>query len=166
MARGALVAGVTEGRDPVTKRRVLAAASSGGHWVQLCRLEPAFRNSEVRYLTTGQGVLAPGGEPAICVPEVSRSTPLRLPLVWTKILWALLRFRPHVVVTTGAAPGLIALQLARFLGSKTIWIDSIANVEEVSLSGKIARTYADLWVTQWPDLAANDDRLTYYGQVF
>jgi len=56
-------------------------------------------------------------------------------------------------VTTGSAPGLLALRLARLLGMRTVWIDSVANVEELSLSGRKARRYADLWLTQWPHLA-------------
>ena len=38
-----------------TKQRVLAVASSGGHWVQLRRLAPAFEDHDVAYLTTDPG---------------------------------------------------------------------------------------------------------------
>ena len=65
----------------------------------------------------------------------------------------LLKERPEVVVTTGAAPGLVALALARRLGSRTVWIDSIANVERLSTSGEHARRVADVWLTQWEHLA-------------
>ena len=59
-----------------------------------------------------------------------------------------------MVVTTGAAPGLVALALAKlFAGSRTVWIDSIANTERLSLSGRLARPVADAWLTQWPHLA-------------
>ncbi|HVH03936.1 MAG TPA: hypothetical protein VM891_13525 [Amaricoccus sp.] len=59
-----------------------------------------------------------------------------------------------MVVTTGAAPGLVALALAkRLCGSRTVWIDSIANVEELSTSGTHARRVADVWLTQWEHLA-------------
>jgi hypothetical protein len=34
-----------------------------------------------------------------------------------------------------------------------IWIDSIANVDEMSLTGRLVKPYADLWLTQWPHLA-------------
>ena len=40
--------------------------------------------------------------------------------------------------------------------SRTIWIDSIANVEKLSSSGAAARLVADVWLTQWPDLARKD----------
>jgi hypothetical protein len=40
-----------------------------------------------------------------------------------------------------------------------VWIDSVANVEELSLSGRLASERVDLCLTQWPHLAAG---LVYY----
>jgi hypothetical protein len=67
-----------------------------------------------------------------------------------------LRERPDVVLSTGAAPGFFALLFGRLLGARTIWLDSIANIEELSMSGRMARRHADLWLTQWPHLARPD----------
>ena len=66
--------------------------------------------------------------------------------------WIIFTKRPDVVISSGAAPGLIAIMLGKMVGAKTIWIDSIANAEELSLSGKKAGAFADLWLTQWPNL--------------
>ena len=41
----------------------------------------------------------------------------------------------------------------RLLGARTIWVDSIANADELSLSGRKAGRFAHLWLTQWPELA-------------
>ena len=35
-----------------------------------------------------------------------------------------------MVISTGAAPGYFAMRFAKWLGRRTIWIDSIANVEQ------------------------------------
>ena len=43
-----------------------------------------------------------------------------------------LRERPDVVVSTGAAPGYFALRFGRLFGARTLWLESIANVEELS----------------------------------
>jgi len=56
------------------------------------------------------------------------------------------------VISTGAAPGYIALRFARLAKAKTVWLDSIANVDQLSLSGLKIGRYADLWLTQWPHL--------------
>ena len=66
----------------------------------------------------------------------------------------MVRLRPDIVVTTGASVGLFSLIAGKFLGAKTIWLDSIANTAELSLSGQKARRFADLYLTQWPELAS------------
>lgn len=76
-----------------------------------------------------------------------------------------LKERPDVVITTGSFPALFALAIAKFLvRAKTIWIDSIANVEKLSSSGSLARHVADVCLTQWPALKA-DHKPAYWGAV-
>ena len=55
------------------------------------------------------------------------------------ILGILLKERPTAIVTTGAAPGLLTIILGRMTRTKTIWIDSVANVQTMSACGKLAR---------------------------
>ncbi len=139
------------GRDRTPK--VLAVASGGGHWVQLLRIADAFQNCHVTFVTTHasyRSQVAPHNFHA--VSDSSRSD--KLGLIKTaaqvaRIVWA---ERPDIVVSTGAAPGYIAICAARLIGAKTIWLDSIANIDQLSLSGKKIGRYADLWLTQWPHL--------------
>lgn len=136
------------------RKRVLAISSGGGHWVQLLRLRAAFDGAEVTYASVSvDGKQDVRGAPFILVPDATRWNKWGLIRLAFAVLWLLLRVRPDVVVTTGAAPGLMAIMLARLFGSRTVWIDSIANVECMSLSGQKARRFADLWLTQWEHLA-------------
>lgn len=159
--------------------RVLAVASGGGHWVQLSRLIPAWDGCAVTYVTTDSGfrseieaVAAARGQPVPefhVVIEANRWQKLRLLRSLLQMLVILLRVRPNVVVTTGAAPGYFALRLGRLMGARTIWIDSIANVEELSLAGQKAGQVCDLWLTQWEHLAkpagSEDKGPEYKGSV-
>lgn len=134
--------------------RVLAIASGGGHWVQLLRLRPAFADCELTYASSRAVRPAEVGEaPYYRIPEANRDTPVRLFRAAVDIFVILCKYRPHVVVTTGAAPGAIAVLAGKALGARTIWIDSIANVERISMSGRVVRPFADLWLTQWEHLA-------------
>jgi UDP-N-acetylglucosamine:LPS N-acetylglucosamine transferase len=81
-----------------------------------------------------------------------------------QVFLAVARQRPDWVVTTGAAPGYFALVAGKLLGARTIWIDSVANVEELSLAGRKARRWATHWLTQWPQLASPSGP-TYLGSV-
>jgi UDP-N-acetylglucosamine:LPS N-acetylglucosamine transferase len=145
-------------------QRVLAVASSGGHWVQLRRLAPAFEGQDVAYLTTDPGHRSEVGAARFyAVNDANRWNKLALLRCALKILGVLLRERPTVVVSTGAAPGYLAIRCARLLGARTIWVDSLANVEELSMSGQMASATADLCLTQWPHLA--DGPVRYLGAV-
>ena len=134
--------------------KVLALSSGGGHWVQLLRLRPAFADCEIIYATVKPGYRADIGSASFrVIRDANMSNKLALVrCAWT-ILKLLLKERPDVVVSTGAAPGYFAVRLGKLLGARTVWIDSIANAEELSLSGKKAGSFVDLWLTQWPHLA-------------
>ena len=152
------------GMGQARRRRVLAVASSGGHWVQLRRLEPAFAGHDVAYLTTDAGhrdEVAPLR--FYTVADGNRSNKLALLRSLLKIVWVLARERPDVVVSTGAAPGYLAMRVARLVGAQTVWVDSVANVEELSLSGRMASGTVDLCLTQWPHLA--EGAVRYEGAV-
>jgi UDP-N-acetylglucosamine:LPS N-acetylglucosamine transferase len=150
--------------DATHRHRVLAVASSGGHWVQLRRLAPAFEGHDVAYLSTHPGhrdEVAPAR--FHLVADANRSSKVALMRSALKVFWVLARERPDVVVSTGAAPGYLAIRGAKLFGARTVWIDSIANVDELSLSGQMASARADLCLTQWPHLAAGPVR--YRGAV-
>lgn len=68
-----------------------------------------------------------------------------------------------VVLSTGAAPGLLLLFAGFLLGKKTVWVDSIANSQRLSLSGRAAGLFASRVLTQWPELAGG--RVRYLGSL-
>lgn len=135
-------------------RRILAVASGGGHWVQLMRLRPAFAGADVHYATVDRSAaetVAPA--PVHVYPDANKDTPLRLAIAALKLAVIVLRVRPDVVVSTGAAGGYLAIRFARLLGARTLFIDSIANARELSVSARLARKAADLVLSQWPGVA-------------
>lgn len=137
------------------RRKVLAIASRGGHWIQLLRLRPAFRDVDVVFVTTDPEYKSMvDGAPFRIVCEATRKQKIRMFWMLLQIFWILLRERPTAIVTTGAAPGYFAVRLGKLLGAKTLWVDSIANAEELSLSGRLASKHADVTLTQWSHLAS------------
>lgn len=98
------------------------------------------------------------------VPDASRFDRLGFAKVLAKALPIMLKERPHAIVTTGSAPMLAFLALARLMGTKTLWIDSIAQAEQMSSSGKLAKRLATKAVAQWPDVAAAEG-LECWGSV-
>ncbi len=156
------------GRGTKVRKKVLAVASSGGHWQQLLRLEELFDSYDCSFVSTRSDYRTTVlGSRFFTVADVNRWRKWRIPFACIQMFCIMLRVRPDVVISTGALPGLIAVILGRVFGARCIWLDSIANSEELSLSGRIAGKFAQLWLTQWEHLAGDgdDQRPEYAGRV-
>jgi hypothetical protein len=146
--------------------RILAIASGGGHWLELQRLKLAFDDLDVAYASVYPEYAEDvPGHRFYSFRDVSRWDRLGFIVLAAQILRMLLIERPKVVITTGSLPCCITLIFAKYLlGAKTMWIDSIANVRQLSSSGKLAGKFADVWLTQWPNVA-KERGPCYWGAV-
>ncbi len=147
------------------RRRILLVASGGGHWVQLLRLREAWDGQDVAYVTVQPSYQAqvPIGR-FYCVKDATRWSRIGLLVMAAQVAWVVMKDRPDVVITSGAAPGLVAIRVGKWLGARTVWLDSIANVEALSLSGQRVSQFADLQLTQWRHLEERDGA-SYRGAV-
>ena len=152
--------------DTPRRTRVLIVASGGGHWIQMRRLRAAFDGFDLAFVTTQADYVSDVGEHRFyAVADITRKSPLNILILAPQLARILLKERPDAVVTTGSAPGMICLALAKVLTrARTLWIDSIANCERLSSSGKRARFFADVWLTQWPELSRPEGP-HYWGAV-
>jgi UDP:flavonoid glycosyltransferase YjiC (YdhE family) len=136
----------------------LAVASGGGHWVQLRKIAKAFGPCDLAFVTVNeeyrQELKSGRFYSVVDANKWTKRRMLKMSLQLLRIVW---KERPDFVVSTGAAPGLIAIAWAKLLiGSRTAWIDSIANAQQLSSSGQQAGRFADLWLTQWEELSKPD----------
>lgn len=139
---------------PRTRPVVLAVSSGGGHWVQMQRLAPAFAGVDLHYATTDPSCAHQVDTDRVHLfPDANKQTPLRLALCLARLSWIVLRVRPDVVVSTGAAGGFLAIRLARLIGARTMFIDSIANARDLSISARLSLGVADRVLSQWPRVA-------------
>jgi UDP-N-acetylglucosamine:LPS N-acetylglucosamine transferase len=135
------------------RKKVLAVASGGGHWIQMLRLNPAFADFDVAFVGVNSSYGSQvGNRKFYAVNDATRWNKFGLIEMALRLAWIILKERPDVIISTGAAPGYMAIRIGRLLGAKTIWLDSIANVETLSMSGAMVGPHADLWLTQWPSL--------------
>ncbi len=135
--------------------RILAVSSAGGHWEQLVAIRECFEGHEVFFANTMPGLSEKSGaSPVAVIRDCNRSAPLDAIRSAFDAYRLVKTLRPDVVVTTGAAPGLLALAVGKLFGARGVWIDSVANSERLSLSGQLALKIADLHLTQWEHLAS------------
>lgn len=139
-------------------KKILAVASIGGHWVQLLRIaKPLEENYEVVYMSTHPKCQSMVGDCGFhTIMDFSRWNTWKILPAFFSALNVVRKENPHVVITTGAAPGLVVLFAAFCLRKKTVWIDSIANVNHLSLCGRVAKKFASRFYTQWKELEDKD----------
>ncbi len=125
--------------------------------MQLQRLRPAFEGFETVYVSMFESYAdqVPTSRYYV-VPDASRFDVKSFMPVFAKAVFVLLRERPKAIVTTGSAPMLAFILLGRLIGARTLWVDSIANSERMSTSGRVAKRLAHQVVSQWPEVAARE----------
>ena len=135
------------------RKKIIAVASIGGHWVQLLRIaKPLEQWYDVAYMSTHEKCQTMIGEKHFYrLPDFNRSNAWKMLVAIFKCFYVVLKERPSAVI-------------ARFFWVETIWIDSVANVKTLSACGHFARFFAKHVYTQWPDLA--DDSVDYVGNIF
>lgn len=147
------------------KKKICAVASIGGHWIQLLRITKGLENKyDISYMATHEKCATMvKGHTFHTLIEFSRWNWYKLFPAFIHDLQLIKKEKPDVVITTGAAPGLIVLFAAFCLRKKTIWIDSIANINNMSFSGRIASKFATYTYTQWKELETK--KIKYAGNV-
>ena len=148
-----------------TQKRLLAVASGGGHWEQLMQLRDAFGGHRIHYATTLAGLPERENLASFSIiPDCNRDKKIDSLRCVVSILKIVIRIRPQAIITTGSLPGVIALAIGKLFRIKTIWVDSVANAETLSMSGMQAKRFADLWITQWEHVA-KESGAVYAGSV-
>ncbi|MCF6736931.1 glycosyltransferase [Blastococcus sp. KM273129] len=122
------------------RRRLVLAASTGGHLAQLVRLAPGlgasddslwvtFRNPQSESLLQGRDVLF--------VPYIRPRDAKSIARAFLEILPRIRRGSYAAAVSTGAAVALAALPAARLAGVPSLYIESVSRLQGPSLSGRI-----------------------------
>jgi UDP-N-acetylglucosamine:LPS N-acetylglucosamine transferase len=147
--------------------KVCLVASAGGHLSQLLKIVPAVEGYEAFVITTSEAVrknLTQFGRVHV-VGECNRQHGLKVIQVFLACWRILRRERPDVVLSTGAAAGCMCCFLGKLRGAKIVWVDSITNVDRLSLSGWLVRYIADLFLVQWAALAQKYRGAEYVGTI-
>ena len=149
------------------KKKICLAASAGGHLTELLSISDSWQNYETFFVTTVpvvQDNLKASGSVYV-VGECNRENIGLVLLVLVRCIKIIFREKPDIVISTGAAAGCMICFLAKIMGAKIIWIDSITNVERISLSGRMVRYIADLFLVQWPELLSKYRKVEYAGTL-
>jgi UDP-N-acetylglucosamine--N-acetylmuramyl-(pentapeptide) pyrophosphoryl-undecaprenol N-acetylglucosamine transferase len=126
--------------DRSTPRRLVLAASTGGHLAQLVRLAPdlgatddslwiSFRNHQSESLLEGRDVLY--------VPYIQPRDARAVARAFRQLTPAIRTGGFEAAVSTGSALALAALPAARLAGVPALYLESVSRTDGPSLSGRI-----------------------------
>ena len=147
------------------KCKVFAISSPGGHWIQLTRLCAGLEaKHEIVYALPDKFFKPKRAQKIYSVIDVSADDKWKLIPCAFQVGYILLKERPQVILSTGAAPGVVAIVLGKLLRIRTIWVDSIANVQKISRSGELVKNCADVFLTQWEHLS-DQQQILFKGSV-
>ena len=89
-----------------------------------------------------------------------------IPVNIIKSIIYFLKFKPDVVVTTGAHTSVVMCYLAKIFKKKVIYIESFANIETRTLTGRLVYKIADVFIVQWKSLLKLYPNAKYEGWIF
>jgi len=133
--------------------RILLVSSSGGHLLQLHRLDGWWRKHERLWVTfdTADAVSMLEGEDAVWAFRPTTRN-LRNFVRNTLLAWRVLRrFRPTIVVSTGAGVAVPFFVIARFRRIKTVYVEVYDRIDLPTLTGRLCYPFSDLFLLQWEE---------------
>lgn len=149
--------------------RICLTASAGGHFAELLRLRPAYVDLPHFYMLPRNAARAQDSSigRVYWVPDYGRGGRWRrivaIGVLAARSVGIYLRERPNVVLTTGAATGLLLALLVRATGGRVIYVECSAQVRTPSRSGRAFRWIAQPFFVQWPTLLRHYPRSEYGG---
>lgn len=147
------------------RKRILLVASAGRYWKQLVEISGHLNKEfDLRYATTDIRLAEQEQLEALGLSDYNQNHPIKFLRGLIEAIPIIKKIKPDITFTTGAAPGLMCILASRLNGAQTMRIDSIANAEKLSLSGKIASKFSTVTLTQWKHLAKPDGP-EYWGSV-
>ena len=157
------------------KMKVLFISSKGGHFSELMQLKPVMEKVNYKIVTestkkSNKNLREKFGKRISIIPYGTKKTPIRYIFILLAncfaSLWIYIKFRPHVIVTTGTHTAGPMCCIGRILGSKVIFIESFANRNTKSEAGKLVYYVAHTFVVQWDEMEEIYPKAKNWGWIY
>ena len=162
-------------KDKVLKmKKVLFISSTGGHLSELLQLEPLFKKYDYHIITekdeSNESLKNKYGEKISFLPYGTRSKLFQYIFKYTvlcfKSVYYYFKIRPKVIITTGTHTAGPICILGKIFGSKIIYIETFANRNKKTATGRLIYPIADLFIVQWEEMLKLYPKAVYGGWIF
>lgn len=156
------------------KKKVLFISSTGGHLSELMQLSPMFLKYNYFIITEktksnlGLKKIYPKKVGYLVYGTKRRflTYPFKLLYNSFKSLFYFIKFRPDVVVTTGTHTAGPMCCIAKLFRKKVIYIETLANSNTKTATGRLLYHIADLFIVQWEDMLKLYPKAKYGGWIY
>ncbi len=155
-------------------KKVMFISSMGGHLTEMMQLKSIFKDYDYKIVTEKHkstiGLKARYKSKIDYLKAGNKDHILKyvivIPYNIIKSLILFLKFKPDVVVTTGAHTCVAMCYIAKIFRKKVIYIESFANIETKTLTGRLVYPIADIFIVQWHSMLKLYPKAKYEGWIF
>lgn len=156
------------------KKKVMFISSTGGHLDELMQLSPLFEKYEY-YIVTEKD------KSNLCLKEKYKERIYFLPYgtraklftyifkylgLCFKTLYLYFKIRPKVIITTGTHTAGPMCIIGKIFRSKIIYIETFANTNKKTATGRLIYPIADLFIVQWEEMLKLYPKAVYGGSIY
>lgn len=165
--RGTRYAGAVRTGQEIDRVELLLVCSAGGHLQQLLLLREAWQDRSRLWVTDAAADTRSmlGTEPAVFGDAPSSRSVTGLLRNTLRAVRLLRRYRPAVVLSTGAAIAVPFFWLGRLFGAEAIYVESVTRIGSASTTLRLVRPVASRVYVQWPELAEQLSSARYEGTI-
>ncbi len=153
-------------------KRVMFISSVGGHLTQLLELKSIFKDYNYVLVTEKTEVTKDMKKKYNMNYLLYGSREYLLSYIFKfsfnvlKSFYLFFKYRPNVIVTTGAHTAVPMCYIGRLFGKKIIFIESYAKRTSPTLSGRLVYPIATTFVVQWETMLEFYPKAKYWGGIY
>lgn len=148
--------------------KICFVSSAGGHLTHLYMLHP-FWNTKERFWVTfdkeDARSLLKGEKLYYAYYPSNRSIKALIINTWRAIK-ILIKEKPNLIISTGAAPAIPFFFLGKLLGIKTIYIEVLDRIDSPTATGKICYHLSDRFIVEWEEMKNVYPKAINLGSIF
>ena len=155
-------------------KRVLFISSTGGHLSEMLQLKELFKKYDYFIITekTKSNIkLKQKYKDRISylvygTKDHLLSYPFKLLYNCFKSLFLYFKIHPDYIITTGAHTAGPMCCLGKIFGSKIIYIETFANMNTKTVTGRLIYLFADKFIVQWESMKEFYPNAVYWGGIY
>ena len=155
-------------------KKVLFISSTGGHLNELLQLSPLFEKYQYHIITekdeANEKLKKVYGDRLYFLPYGTRaklaSYIFKYFYLCLKTIYYYFKLRPQYIVTTGTHTAGPMCIIGKIFGSKIIYIETFANRNKKTATGRLIYPIADLFIVQWEDMLKVYPKAVYGGSIY